>query len=50
MLAMETSEMRWLLTLSMSKPRQNAKAIFKTYEEIIYGAYITLIIHFTKIC
>jgi hypothetical protein len=44
MLPAETFEMRkCLLTLSLAKPRQNAEAILKTYELIIYGDthYIT---------
>jgi hypothetical protein len=32
------------LTISLAKPRQNAKAIFKTYELFVYG-YIYYITH-----
>jgi hypothetical protein len=34
---MEKFAMRWLLTLSLLKSRQNAEKISKTNEEIIYG-------------
>jgi hypothetical protein len=28
---------KWLLTLSLAKPRQNTEAVFKAYELFIHG-------------
>lgn len=41
---------KYLLTLSLSKARDNAEVILKTYEVFIKETYITLPIRFVKIC
>jgi hypothetical protein len=45
---MEKFAMRWPLTLSPLKPRQNAEKISKTKEEIIYGDILHINHSFNK--
>jgi len=43
----DISQEKIILTTSLAKPRQNAKAVFKTYE-LFMETYVTLLIHFVK--